>query len=101
MGPQLFMVHVIGFGGSLCHASRQKIEISSAQGRNHRAKIQGFKHTVDGSKIPRPTTWNGAKPVVDNGINYQPQLVLGISERSTVLQFGQIVFCYNGLLQRK
>jgi len=34
------------------------------------------KHTVDGSEIPRPTTWDGAKTLVNNGINYQPQLVI-------------------------
>ena len=32
--------------------------------------------TVDGSEIPFPTTvWDGAKSLVNNGINYQPQLV--------------------------
>ena len=25
-------------------------------------------HTVDGSEIPRPTTWDGAKASVNNGI---------------------------------
>ena len=37
---------------------------------------QDFKlRTVDGSEIPRPTTWDGAKTPVNNGINYQLQLV--------------------------
>ena len=31
-------------------------------------------HTVDGSEIPRPTTWDVQNPL-NNGINYQPQLV--------------------------
>ena len=30
-------------------------------------------HTVDGSEIPFPTTWDGAKTL--DGINYQPQQV--------------------------
>ena len=33
-------------------------------------------HTVDGSEIPRPTTWDGAKTLVNKGRNgSQPQLV--------------------------
>ena len=31
-------------------------------------------HTVDGSEIPRPTTWD-VKDTVNNGIDYQPELV--------------------------
>ena len=31
--------------------------------------------TVDGSEIPRPTTWDVSQTPVNIGINYQPQLV--------------------------
>ena len=41
--------------------------------------------TVDGSEIPRPTTWD-VKNLVNNGINYQPQLVIAefLTSRSCV-----------------
>ena len=29
-----------------------------------------FDATVDGSEIPRPTTWDGAKTLLSNGMNY-------------------------------
>ena len=32
--------------------------------------------TVDGSEIPSPTTWDFLKTLANNGINYQPQLVI-------------------------
>lgn len=28
--------------------------------------------TVDGSEIPKPTTWDGVKTLVTDGINYLP-----------------------------
>ena len=31
------------------------------------------------AEIPFPTTWDGAETFVNNGINYQPQLVSRIS----------------------
>ena len=36
--------------------------------------IPALYHTVDGSEIPRPTTWN-VYNLANNRINYQPQLV--------------------------
>ena len=45
--------------------------------------MKAVRSTVDGSEIPRPTTvWMVLKPVVNNGINYQPQLVSRISDGS-------------------
>ena len=39
--------------------------------------------TVDGSEIPRPTTvWMELKPVVNNGKNYQAQLVQEFSQEA-------------------
>ena len=47
-------------------------------------KFVTFHWTTVDSEIPRPTTWMVLKPVVNNGINHQPQLVSRISEPSTV-----------------
>jgi len=43
-----------------------------------------LKNTLDGSEIPFPTTWDGAKNPVTNGITCQPQLVLAGFLPSTV-----------------
>ena len=44
------------------------------------------RHTVDGSEIRPKTAWDVKKPV-NNGINYQPQLVSRSSEPSTTVQY--------------
>ena len=41
--------------------------------------------SVDGSEI-RLTTWDGAKTLFSNGINYQPQLVRRISSTNSFTQ---------------
>ena len=48
------------------------------------ARGPGWTNTVDGSEIPN-NHLGFIKPVVNNGINYQPQLVSRISEPSTVV----------------
>ena len=37
--------------------------------KNNPRHAKSSSHTVDGSEIPRPTTWHGAKTLVNNGIS--------------------------------
>ena len=45
----------------------------------------GYGETVDGSEIPRPTTWDICSNLVNSEINYQPQLVIAGFQPSTRL----------------
>ena len=64
--------------------------------KNNPRHAKSSSHTVDGSELPRPTTWHGAKTLVNNGIsttnlNWWVCRISGCHQRY-LLRFG--VFSY-------
>ena len=55
-------------------------------------------HTVDGSEIPRPTTWDGFSNLVNNGTNHQAQLVIAgfLNHHQYYYTVSYKLYCYSG-----